>query len=99
MEASSTAQSDSVSLFDVNFSLSITRFLTVSKIPLKNLNKVDFPAPVGITITIHNNIGSSQSFPNGFTTACEEKYEININKPEMTAVAGTLRAFPIWAEP
>ena len=58
----------------------------VSKIPLKNLNNVDFPAPVGITITIHNIIGSNQSFPKGFTTAWEEKYEININKPDRTAV-------------
>lgn len=98
IDASSMTQS-AIFPFPFFCSISSILFLTVRRIPFKNVNKVDFPAPVGITITIQTNIGSNQSVPKGLTTAWDVKYEIKIKSPDKTEVAGTLNAFPIWAQP
>ena len=44
-------------------------------------------------------MGSNQSVPKGLTTAWDVKYVTKIKSPDKTEVAGTLKAFPIWAQP
>lgn len=62
----------------------------------KNLQRDDFPIPVGMQIDIHNNTGSIQSVPSTFTTEWDMVKLTMSNNPAKTAVAGMLIAAPTW---
>ena len=61
---------------------------------LRNLQRDDFPMPVGIQMEIHNNTGSNQSVPSISTTEWDmQKLTIKIN-PDGTAEGAILIAVP-----
>lgn len=62
----------------------------------RNLQRDDFPMPVGMQIEIHNNTGSNQSVPSTSTTEWDMVKLTMSNNPAKTAVAGMLIAVPTW---
>lgn len=65
----------------------------------RNLNKVDFPEPVGMPTASHIMTGSFQRVPTQLTSECESMKLTTDISPNSTAVAGTLNVFPITEHP
>ena len=65
----------------------------------KNLQRADFPLPVGIQIPIHRITGSTHSVASTFTDECDMQKLTVKSRPDRTATGGMLMAFPIWWQP
>ena len=65
----------------------------------KNLQRADFPLPVGMQIATHSNTGSTHSVPSTCTTEWDILKQTVSNNPANSAIGGILIALAACAQP